>query len=141
MLKSLNQGKLQGKSGVGKICMKATSCWTRNRLSARVKSEMIKRKASFTSMPLYFDDVKKDNFIANLTEGFDEGEDYETIEREYKIQAEVIVSCNYIGCDEKRSSDGERMTDRLSAIPFSEWGHMNPSEFSIFYINTASTKI
>ena len=70
--------------------MKATSCWTPNRLS--------------------------DNFIANLTQSFYD-EDYETGEREYKRQAEVIVSCNYIVCDEKRSSDSERMTDYILTSP------------------------
>ena len=88
MLKSMNQGKSQGKSGAGKICMKATSCWKRNRLSSRLKMEMIRRKASFTSLPLYFDDVKNTNFISNITEGFDEGDDYETVEREYVRRAD-----------------------------------------------------
>ena len=129
MLKSLNQGKSQGKSGVGKICMKATSCWSRNRMSARVKTEMIKRKASFTSMLLYFNDVKNDNFMSTLTEGFDEGDHYETVEREYKRRAEVMVSCNYIGCDEKRSSDGERMTDRISPYHFQSGGTLTLLNF------------
>ena len=110
--------------------MKATSCWVRNRISARLKMEMIRRKASFTSLPLYFDDVKKESFISNITEGFDEGDDYETVDREYKRRAEIIVSCNYFGCEETRTSDGERMTDRIASIPFQEWGHMEPAEFS-----------
>ena len=31
-------------------------------------------------MPLYFDDVKDDGFLKQITEGFDDGEVYETAE-------------------------------------------------------------
>ena len=40
--------------------------------------ETIKKRASFTTMPLYFDDVKDVKFLARATEGFDDGEVYET---------------------------------------------------------------
>ena len=47
-------------------------------------------------MPLYMDDVKDDKFLAKLTEGFDDGEVYETSEGEF------------VGMDEDSGSvDGE----------------------------------
>ena len=100
VLKSVNKGKSQGKSACGKLCMKAVSDWDRNRVSSRFKKELIRKKASFTSMPIYFDDVKNDNFVSALTEGFDEGDDYETMEREHKRRAVMIVSCNYFSNDD-----------------------------------------
>ena len=38
---------------------------------------------SYTTMPLYFDDVKDDGFLKQITEGFDDGEVYETTEVTY----------------------------------------------------------
>ena len=100
VLKSINKGKSQGKSACGKLCMKAVFDWDRNRVSSRLKKELIRKKASFTTMPIYFDDVKNDNFVSALTEGFDEGDDYETMEREHKRRAVMIVSCNYFSNDD-----------------------------------------
>ena len=60
--------------------MKCTSCWLRNKLSYNLAPETIKKRASFTSLPLYFDDVKSDRFLKKITEGFDDGEVYETKE-------------------------------------------------------------
>ena len=59
------------------------SDWTRNKLSYRLKIETIKKRLSFTTMPLYFDDVKDDKFLARITEGYDDGEVYETAEVNY----------------------------------------------------------
>ena len=79
-LKSLNRGKSQGKSSTGRLIMKGTSCWSKNKLSYNLAMETIKKRASFTSLPLYFDDVKSDKFLVKITEGFDDGEVYETKE-------------------------------------------------------------
>ena len=79
-LKSLQRGKSQGKSGVGRLIMKCVSDWTRNKLSHRLNIETIKKWSSYTTMPLYFDDIKSDKFLAKITEGFDDGEVYETKE-------------------------------------------------------------
>ena len=46
-------------------------------------------------------------------------------------KAELIFSANYIGMDEDSGTmDGERILDRISAIPFQEWGDMPAMEFS-----------
>jgi hypothetical protein len=45
-----------------------------------MKKETMKKRMSFTTVPLYFDDVKDDKFLAQVTEGFDDGEVYETSE-------------------------------------------------------------
>ena len=79
-LKSVNRGKSQGKSSTGRLIMKCTSCWLRNKLSYNLAPETIKKRASFTSLPLYFDDVKSDRFLKKITEGFDDGEVYKTKE-------------------------------------------------------------
>ena len=84
-MKSLNKGKSQGKSGVGRLIMKCVSCWSKNKLSYTLAPETIKKRASFTTLPLYFDDVKSDKFLSKITEGFDDGEVYETKEVNYKI--------------------------------------------------------
>ena len=82
-LKSLLRGKSQGKSSVGHLCMKLVSDWLTNKISYSLAMETIKKRASFTSFPLYLDDVKSDKVVAKLTEGYDDGEVYET--REVKI--------------------------------------------------------
>ena len=79
-LKSLQRGKSQGKSGVGRLIMKCVSSWSRNKMSYRLNILTIKKRMSFTTMPLYFDDVKDDGFLKQITEGFDDGEVYETAE-------------------------------------------------------------
>ena len=79
-LKSLQRGKSQGKSGAGWLIMKCVSSWSRNKVSYRLKIETINKRISFTTMPLYFDDVKDDGFLRKITEGFDDGEVYETAE-------------------------------------------------------------
>ena len=79
-LKSLQRGKSQGKSGVGRLIMKCVSSWSRNNMSYRLNILTIKKRMSFTTMPLYFDDVKDDGFLKQITEGFDDGEVYETAE-------------------------------------------------------------
>ena len=60
--------------------MKCVSDWSRNKVSHRLNIETIKKRASFTTLPIYFDDVKKDTFLAKITEGYDDGEVYETRE-------------------------------------------------------------
>ena len=79
-LKSLQRGKSQGKSGVGRLIAKCVSDWNRNKLSHRLKIETVKKRLSFTTMPAYFDDVTDDKFLAKITEGFDDGEVYEKTE-------------------------------------------------------------
>ena len=79
-MKSLQRGKSQGKSGVGRLIMKCVSDWSRNKISHRLKIETIKKRVSFTTLPSYFDDVNDDKFLAKITEGFDDGEVYETAE-------------------------------------------------------------
>ena len=76
----MQRGKSQGKSGVGRLICKCTSDWERNKISYRCKIETIKKRASFTTMPLYFDDVNEGGFLGRVTEGFDDGEVYETSE-------------------------------------------------------------
>ena len=49
-------------------------------MSYRLNILTIKKRMSFTTMPLYFDDVKDDGFLKQITEGFDDGEVYETAE-------------------------------------------------------------
>ena len=58
VLKSLNKGKSQGKSACGRLCMKTVSDWKRNKLSAKLKLERIKKKASFSSMLHYLNNIK-----------------------------------------------------------------------------------
>ena len=60
--------------------MKCVSSWSRNKMSYRLNILTIKKRMSFTTMPLYFDDVKDDGFLKQITEGFDDGEVYETAE-------------------------------------------------------------
>ena len=79
-LKSLQRGKSQGKSGVGRLICKCVSSWERNKISYRCKIETINKRISFTTMPIYFDDVKDGGFLAKVTEGFDDGQVYETSE-------------------------------------------------------------
>ena len=59
---------------------KCTSDWSRNKVSHRLKIENIKKRVSFTTMPIYSDDVTDDKFLARITERFDDGEVYETTE-------------------------------------------------------------
>lgn len=42
--------------------------------------QTIKKRMSFTTLPIYVDDVKDDKFLAKMVEGFDDGECYETNE-------------------------------------------------------------
>ena len=79
-MESVNRGKAQGKSGAARLIMHTVSDWTKNKLSYSLAKETIKKKASYTSLPLYFDDVKSDKFCSTITEGYDEGENYETAE-------------------------------------------------------------
>ena len=79
-LKSTNRGKSQGKSSVGRLVMASCSNWKKNKMSYSLAKETIKKRASFTTCLLYFDDVKSDKFISNITEGYDDGEVYETKE-------------------------------------------------------------
>ena len=82
-------------------------------------------------MPVMFDDVKDDRFLEKITEGFDDGEVYETSEGEFVRKAEVIFSANYFGMEEGASHcDEERVLDRIAVIPFSEWADMSASEFT-----------
>ena len=45
-----------------------------------MKIETIKKRTSFTSMPLYLDDVNDGKFLGKITEGFDDGLVYDTSE-------------------------------------------------------------
>ena len=54
--------------------MKCVSSWDRNKISYRLKMETMKKRLSFTTMPVIFDDVKDDKFLERITEGFDDGE-------------------------------------------------------------------
>ena len=56
--KSRNRGKSQGKSGVARMVCYLTSDWKSNRLSPKISNETIKKKFSYTTCPIYFDDVK-----------------------------------------------------------------------------------
>ena len=67
-------------SGVGRMIMKCVSSWEKHKMSYRLKMETIKKRLSFTTMPVFFDDVKDDKFLDKITEGFDNGEVYETSE-------------------------------------------------------------
>ena len=129
-MKSVNKGKSQGKSGCGRLIMKCVGDWNRNKLSYTLALETIKKKASFTTLPTYFDDVKSDKFLAKITEGFDDGEVYETKEGEFTRRSEIILSANYFGFDDAATADGERIGDRISAIPFEEMITLSPSEFA-----------
>ena len=79
-LKSINKGKSQGKSSATRLVMKTVSCWKRNKLSYSLAPETIKKRLSQTSLPIIFDDVKSDKLLSKITEGFDDGEVYETKE-------------------------------------------------------------
>ena len=79
-LKSVNKGKAQGKSSTARLVMKTVSCWSKNKMSYSMAPETIKKRLSQTSLPITFDDVKSDKFLNKITEGFDDGEVYETKE-------------------------------------------------------------
>ena len=128
--KSINRGKSQGKSGVARMVCYLTSDWKSNKLSPKLSTETIKKKCSFTTTPIYFDDVKMDSFIGRITESFDDGATYETAEGVYPQRSEVFFTANYFGMDEEATSDSERTCDRLAVIPFQEWGFMPAAEFT-----------
>ena len=65
-----------------------------------------------------------------MTEGFDDGQTYETAEGTFPKRAEIFFSANYFSMDEEATSDAERTCDRLAVIPFGEWNFMTASEFS-----------
>ena len=110
--------------------------------------ETIKKRLSFTSMVAYFDDVNDAKFLGRITEGFDDGEVYETSEvssesilknhtqttiaqGEFIRKAEIIFSANCFGMDEDTGKvDEERVLDRIGAIPFSEWEDVPAAEFA-----------
>ena len=98
-LKSVNRGKSQGKSGTGRLLMKCVGDWEMNKLSYNLAIPTIKKKASFTAMPLYFDDVKSDKFLEKITEGFDDGEVYETKDVSYILSLLYnILITSFTGC-------------------------------------------
>lgn len=76
----MNKGKSQGKSSAARLVMKTVSCWKTNKLSYSLAPETIKKRLAQTSLPVNFDDIKSDKFLSKITEGFDEGEVYETKE-------------------------------------------------------------
>ena len=45
-------------------------------------------------------------------------------------RAEIIFSANYFGFDDTVNVDGERIGDRISAIPFEEMEDIAPREFT-----------
>ena len=44
-------------------------------------------------------------------------------------RAEVLFSANYFGFDDVVTSDGERISDRICAIPFQDLPDMSPAEY------------
>ena len=52
--------------------------------------DTIRKKVSYTSAPVYFDDVKAANFLSKITEGFDNGETYETREVRFIVSFEIF---------------------------------------------------
>ena len=60
--------------------MKTANCWSNNKLSPSLAPETIKKKLSYTTLPVYFDDVTSDKFLSKITAGYDDGEVYETRE-------------------------------------------------------------
>ena len=54
--------------------------------------ETIKKRLSFTTMPVFFDDVKDERFLDKITEGFDDGD--------FIRQTELVFIDNYFGMDE-----------------------------------------
>ena len=79
-MKSVNKGLAQGKSGTGRLIMHCVSDWNTNKLSYTLAIETIRKRASYCTTPLYFDDVKSDKFLSKITEAYDDGEAYETKE-------------------------------------------------------------
>ena len=53
--------------------------------------ETLKKKMSFTTLPLYFDEVEDDKFLSKFTEGFDDGMVYETSEVRNEPQDKYLV--------------------------------------------------
>ena len=91
-----------------------------------------KEEIIFHNSSIFFDDVKDEKFLDKITEGFDDGEVYETSEGEFVRQTEVVFRANYFGMDEVNTTvDGERVLDRISAIPFSEWDDIPAEEFAM----------
>ena len=127
---SKNKGKLQGKSGTARLVCYLVSDWKQNKLSPKLPPETIKKNFSFTTCPIYFDDVGKDSFIGRVTDGYDDGQTYETADGVFPKRAEIFFSANYFSMDEQASSDAEQVCDRLSVIPFEDWHLMSASELS-----------
>ena len=98
-LKSINRGKSQGKSGTAWQVAKICSDWKTNKLSHCLNIETIKKRSSFTSLPLIFDDVKSDKFLQKIIKWFDDGEVYESREGEFVKKCEKMFSTNYFGMD------------------------------------------
>ena len=92
-LKSLHRGKSQGKSGVGRLLMKCTSDWKRNKISHKLKIETIKKRTSYTTVPIYLDDVNDGKFLGKITEGFDDGLLYETSEVNFHLLLITLNAC------------------------------------------------
>jgi hypothetical protein len=59
-------------------------------MSYSLAPETIKKRASFTTCTIYFDDVKSDKFLSTITEGYDDGEVYET--KEVNISKTTFVN-------------------------------------------------
>ena len=52
------------------------------------------------------------------------------LQGEFVRKAEIIFSANYFGVDEdKGADDGERILDRVAAIPFVEWEEIFTTNF------------
>ena len=53
------------------------------------------------------------------------------LQREFHRKPELIISANYFSMDEDVGTvDGERVLDRIAAIPFSEWDDLPAAEFA-----------
>ena len=97
LLKSKDGGKSEGKTGVQQLGAKTCSCWQTHRISTLTSIQTLRKKASFTTLPLFLDDVNNDRRVAELTVGYDGGETYETKDGCYRQCAGFIISLNYIG--------------------------------------------
>ena len=125
--KSEKKQKMLGKSTTARLVCYLVSDWETNKISPNTSKETTKKKLAGTSTPTYFDDVKRDNWIDRITEGYD-GDTYETADGIFPKRAEIFFSANYFSMDGIASSDGERTCDRLAFIPFGEMAQITAEE-------------
>ena len=73
--------------------MKCTSVWKRNKISHKLKIETIKKRTSYTTVPIYLDVVNDGKFLGKITEGFDDGLLYETSEVNFHLLLITLNAC------------------------------------------------